>query len=414
MTRTLNIAILAGLLLGLAVGLGASAVGGGVMGEIARLSAPLGQLFINAIRMVVIPLVVALVFSSVVRAGEGRALGAMGRVTALSYVALLVPAILFGMVGAALATRVLPDAAAPGVDAPTIPSLPGLSDFLVSLVPSNPFAAAASGALLPLIVFTLLFALAASRLEAERRARLQAGAQDVADALIVLVRWVLWLAPVGVFGLIAPATARLGWGLVASLGVFALAVIAALALYVALIYLPYAALARLSPARFLGGTVRAASLAFATTSTAAAIPVSLQDARENLGVPDEAAQLLVPFGASVFRPGSALFQGAAIVFLAHLYGVELGAAGWATALLATLLVSLTVAPVPSASVMTLAPALATLGVPAAGLGLLLAIDRIPDMFRSAVNVWGQIAVSALAGRKALDPPAVGAVVEHPF
>lgn len=108
-----------------------------------------------------------------------------------------------------------------------------------------------------------------------------------------------------------------------------------------------------------------------------------------------AAELLVPFGA--------------IVFLAHLHGVELGASGYATALLATVLISLTVAPVPSASVMTLAPALATLGIPPAGLGLLLAIDRIPDMFRSAMNVWGQIAVSALAGRKSFDAPATGAL-----
>ena len=389
MTRALNLWIGLGLVLGLAVGLGAAAGGPGWLGALARGSAPFGQLFINAIRMVVIPLVVALVFSSVARAGASSQLGRLGRVTGMGYLGLLVPAIAIGMGVTAFALRFTPKAPAPEVDGPTVPELPGVVDFLVSLVPSNPFAAAASGALLPLIVFTLLFALAASRLDGERRARMAAGAQDIADALIVLVRWVLWLAPIGVFGLIAPATAKLGWGLVASLGVFALSVIAALALYVALVYLPTVALARLSPARFLGGTVRAASLAFATTSTAAAIPVSLQDTTENLGVAPDVADLLIPFGASVFRPGSALFQGAAIVFLAHLYGVELGFAGYAGALLATLVVSLTVAPVPSA-----------------GLGLLLAIDRIPDMFRSAVNVWGQIAVAALAGRaQALHPPA---------
>ena len=407
MTRALNLWIGIGLVAGLVVGLWAAAGGPGWLGGLARASAPFGALFINAIKMVVIPLVVALVFASVARAGGSSQLGRLGRITALGYVGLLLPAIALGMGLTALALRFAPDAAPPQVDGPVVPELPGLAEFLVSLVPSNPFAAAASGALLPLIVFTLLFALAASRLGAERRERMVAGAQDIADALIVLVRWVLWLAPVGVFGLIAPATAKLGWSLVASLGLFALSVVAALALYVALVYLPVLAVfARLGPARFLGGTVRAASLAFATTSTAAAIPVSLQDATDNLGVDAGVADLLVPFGASVFRPGSALFQGAAIVFLAHLYGVELGAAGYAAALFATLVVSLTVAPVPSASVMTLAPALATLGVPSAGLGLLLAIDRIPDMFRSAVNVWGQIAVAALAGRaQALHPPA---------
>ncbi|MEM7729904.1 MAG: cation:dicarboxylase symporter family transporter, partial [Pseudomonadota bacterium] len=208
-----------------------------------------------------------------------------------------------------------------------------------------------------------------------------------------------------------PATARLGWGLVANLGLFIACVVVGLALFSALIYAPALALiGRMTPARFFGGTTGAASVAFATTSTAAAIPVSLEEAGR-LGVPHPTAELLVPLGASLFRPGSALYQGAAIVFLAHLYGVELGMAGYAAALFATLVVSLTVAPVPSASVMTLAPALATLGVPSAGLGLLLGIDRIPDMFRSAVNVWGQIAVAVLVGRKSFDPPAPSALGE---
>ena len=415
MSSRLNFLIAFGLVLGLAVGLGAAAGGPEWLGALARASAPVGQLFINAVRMVVVPLVVVLVFSAV--AGAGGQAKALGRRVPIAYLALLVPAIALGMGVTALALRLVDTAPVPDAGEVSVPELPSLADFLVSLVPSNPFAAAASGALLPLIVFTLLFALAAATLEPARKARMVEGAQAIADALIVLVRWVLWLAPVGVFGLIAPATAKLGWGLVASLGVFVGSVIAALGLYVALVYIPALLVLRgMGPGRFLGGTVRAASLAFATTSTAAAIPLSLQDARENLGVSDTTAELLVPLGASVFRPGSALFQGAAIVFLAQLYGVEMGLGAYAAALFATLVVSLTVAPVPSASVMTLAPALATLGVPSAGLGVLLGIDRIPDMFRSAVNVWGQIAVAVLVdgGREGLDPPAVRAEVADPL
>ena len=397
--RSLNLWIAVGLVLGLITGLSAAAGAPGLFHWIAAASAPIGQLFINAIRMVVIPLVVALIVSSVVQAGQGGGLFRVGRAAAVAYIGLLGPAIAMGIGAMALVVALLPKAETPDIIGPDIPELPSVMDFLVSLVPSNPFAAAAQGALLPLIVFTLLFAMAASRLPQAQAARIATAAQDVSDALIKLVHWVLWLAPVGVFGLIAPATAKLGWALVAQLGVFALTVIGTLALYIVVIYLPFVMLARLSPARFLGGTVRAASLAFATTSTAAAIPVSLQDATDNLGVPDQAADLLIPFGASLFRPGSALFQGAAIVFLASLFGVEMGPVSYATAFLATFVISLTVAPVPSASVMTLAPALGTLAIPGAGLGLLLAIDRIPDMFRSAVNVWGQIAVAAFAGQR---------------
>jgi Na+/H+-dicarboxylate symporter len=413
MSRTLNLWIAVGLGLGLLVGLGAAAGGPDWLRALAEASAPLGRLFINAVRMVVIPLVVALVFSSVTRAGGTGRLGDTAKVAAASYLGLLLPAIALGMGMTALGMQFAPDAVAPQTEGPSVPELPGLADFLVSLVPANPFAAAADGALLPLIVFTLLFGLAAATLSPDRRARMVDGAKDISDALIKLVTWVLWLAPIGVFGLIAPATARLGWDLVASLGLFIVCVIAALLLFAVLVYVPViAVLGRTGPVRFFGGTGGAASVAFATTSTATAIPVSLEESVNKLGVPRDVAELLIPFGASLFRPGSALFQGAAIVFLAHLYGVELGLGGYAGAFFATLIVSLTVAPVPSAGVMTLAPALATLSIPSAGLGLLLGIDRIPDMFRSAVNVWGQIAVAVLAGRKGLDAPAPGAVDQN--
>ena len=133
-------------------------------------------------------------------------------------------------------------------------------------------------------------------------------------------------------------------------------------------------------------------------STAAAIPVSLKEATTNLDVSETVADILIPLGASMYRPGSALFQGAAIVFLAHMYDVPIPAAAVGAAILATFLVSLTVAPVPSSGVITMAPALETIGVPVTGLAILLGIDRIPDMMRSAVNVLGQISTAVLVDR----------------
>ena len=390
----LNKLIALGLVLGLLVGLAAAASGNAVLFTIAEGSAPFGKIFINAIRMIVIPLVVSIIFASIARLGDIKTLGKIGGRTLGFYWLTLIPAIALGMGVMVLGLRFVPDISMPAADAVSVPRLRGLTDFFIGLVPPNIFEAAAKGAILPLIVFTALFAAAAGTLEPSRRDRMVDAADDISAALMKLVWWILWLAPIGVFGLIAPATAKLGWGVVQSLGVFILCVALALILFVGLIYLPLLAVAaKLKPAAFLKGLSGAITIAFSTTSTATAIPVTRDEITKNFDVSETVADLIVPLGASMYRPGSALFQGAAIVFLAHLYGVplELGAIG--AVFFATFLVSLTVAPVPSSGVITMAPALETIGVPVAGLALLLGVDRIPDMMRSSVNVMGQAATA---------------------
>lgn len=396
----LNKLIALGLLLGLAVGLGAAATDNAILQAIARESAPLGKLFINAIKMIVIPLVVSVIFASIARLGDVKKLGKIGGLTLAFYWVTLIPAILLGMGVMAFGLRFIPNVDMPDVDAAPIPKLQSITDFIVSLIPPNPFAAAADGALLPLIVFTALFAAAAGTLPQAQRERMITAAEDVSDTLIKLVWWILYTAPIGIFGLIAPATAALGWGLVQSLGVFIICVFIALILFTGLVLLPALFLfAKMSPAKFLKGTIGAASVAFSTTSTAAAIPVSLEESTKKLGVSETVADLLIPLGASMYRPGSALFQGAAIIFLAHIFNVPIAVGAAGAVLFATFLVSLTVAPVPSSSVVTMAPALDTIGVPVSGLALVLGIDRIPDMMRSCVNVLGQIGTAVLLDKK---------------
>ena len=395
----LHIAIAAGLLLGLVVGLAASATGNASLHALAAGSAPLGTLFINAIRMVVIPLIVTVIFTSIARLGDPRKLGRIGGLTLAFYWITLIPAIAIGMATMSVGLRFATDIEMPQAAATTVPELQGIVDFIVSLVPANPFAAASTGAILPLIVFTALVAAATGTLASERRERLTNIAEDVSEALIKLVWWILYTAPVGVFGLIAPVTAKLGWDLLVSLGIFIVSVFVGLALFVMLVTLPLVYfVAGINPRRYLKGTFGAMSVAASTTSTAAAIPVSLEEATKNLKVSKTVADLLVPLGASMHRPGSALFQGAAVVFLAHLYGVPIPIVAFVAAMLATFLVSLTVAPVPSSSVVTMAPALDAVGVPVAGLAIMLGIDRIPDMMRSAVNVWAQISTAVLVDR----------------
>lgn len=395
----LHLAIAAGLVLGLTVGLGAAATGNEWLLLLAKGSAPFGTIFVNAIRMVVIPLIVTVIFTSIARLGDPRKLGRIGGMTIAFYWITLIPAIAIGMATMKFGLRFASNIDMPQTAAAEVPELQSIVDFIVTLVPSNPFAAASNGMILPLIVFTALVAAAAGTLPAERRERLVNLADDVSEALIKLVWWILYTAPVGVFGLAAPVTAELGWDLVQSLGVFIICVFVALVIFLALVTLPLVYfVAGIGPARYLSGIFGGVSVAVSTTSTAAAIPVTLEETTKNLKVSTTIADLLVPLGASMHRPGSALFQGAAVVFLAYLYDVPIPVAAIGAAMLATFLVSLTVAPVPSSSVVTMAPALDAVGVPVGGLAIVLGIDRIPDMMRSGVNLLAQVSAVVLVDR----------------
>ena len=395
----MHLAIALGLVLGLVVGLAASATGNPWLMTIAKGSAPFGTVFMNAIKMVVIPLIVTVIFTSIARLGDPRKLGRIGGLTIAYYWVTLIPAIAIGMATMKVGLQFAGDIEMPRTEAAEIPELQGIVDFVVSLVPANPFAAASDGAILPLIVFTALVAAATGTLADERRERLISIADDASEALIKLVWWILYTAPIGVFGLAAPVTAELGWGLVQSLGIFILCVFVGLVLFLVLVTLPLVYfIAGIGPFRYLGGTFGAVSVAASTTSTAAAIPVTLEETTKNLKVSETIADLLVPLGASMHRPGRALFQGAAIVFLAFLYDVPIPLAAVGAAMLATFLVSLTVAPVPSSGVVTMAPALDAIGVPVSGLAIMLGIDRIPDMMRTAVNILGQVSAAVLIDR----------------
>ena len=395
----LHIAIAAGLVLGLIVGLGAAATGNEWLMMIAKGFAPFGTIFMNAIRMVVLPLIATIIFTSIARLGDTRKLGRIGGMTIAYYWITLIPAIAIGMATMKVGLQFASEIEMPQAAATTIPELQSIVDFLVSLVPANPFAAASAGTILPLIVFTALVAAATGTLADERRERLIGIADDLSEALIKLVWWILYTAPIGVFGLVAPVTAELGWNLIQSLGIFIICVFIGLSIFLALVTLPLVwFIGGISPNRYLRGTIGAVSVAASTTSTAAAIPVTLDETINKLKVAPTVADLLVPLGASMHRPGSALFQGAAIVFLAYLYDVPIPLAAVGAAMLATFLVSLTVAPVPSSGVITMAPALDAIGVPVAGLAIILGIDRIPDMMRSAVNILGQVSAAVLVGR----------------
>jgi Na+/H+-dicarboxylate symporter len=404
-----QIAILAGLVLGLVVGVAASATGNETLLAIAQASAPFGTAFMRAIQMVVIPLVGVTVFVGVAKIGDPRKLGRLGGASVGFFWLTTLPAILIGMLVMRLALRFAPPVTPPTSAAEVATEIPGMVEFLVNLIPRNPFEAAAAGALLPIIVFTVLFAAATTTLPAAKREPLISLADAVSDVLIKLVHWVLWTAPVGVFGLAAPVAARTGMAMLQNLAVFIIAVVVALFIFMVVIFLPAIRfLGKMSVATFVRGTLGTYTMGFSTTSSVATFSVMFDEA-DGLGIARDTSNLVLPLAASINRPGSALFQGAAVIFLASVYDVTVTPVAIAGAVLATFLAAMTVAPVPSASIMTMAPALDTVGIPLSALGIMLGIDRVPDMFRSATNVVGHVAaatvVDGIAGGSDEEPGA---------
>jgi Na+/H+-dicarboxylate symporter len=341
------------------------------------------------------------IFVGVGALGDLKKLGQLGGITLLLFAAVTGIAVLLGMGVMQLVLPLASEEAARAVSAgpAQAPALPGMVEFLLSLIPTNPFQAAAEGALLPLIVFTVLLAAATGALpEKERDALLSLG-NAVTAAFLKLVDWILLLAPVGVFALAAPVTARAGWAMLQALGAFILAVLVGLALLVGLVYLPLVVfLGRRSPGAFLKETLNPLVIAASTASTAASVPAMLESAEEEMKVSRSVVSFVVPLGAGIGRMGTAVFQGAGIVFLAWLFSVPLPATSIGGAVLATFIVSFTVAGIPSGGVVSMAPALGTVGIPLDGLGVLLGVDRIPDMARTAMNVEGILVAAAVVDR----------------
>jgi Na+/H+-dicarboxylate symporter len=377
---------------------------------------PVGTLFLNLLSMVVIPLVATALFGGVAGLGDIRKVGRLGLRTLGFFWGTTLAAILIGGVVAALLLPLAPigpeQQAALRATAPADSSFlrraaeqaPSGARFIVELVPANPVRAAVDGNLLPLIVFITIFGVAAAALPPDKRLALTELADVATQALIRIVHWVLWLAPVGIFALLAGAVAQFGWSLVMAMALYVVAVILGLAIFIAGVYLPAIALiARFPVRRFLRASFPSMLMGFSTTSSLATLPTMLDAAVNDLKISRTVSSFALPLGASVNRAGSALFQAVAVLFVAQLYGVTFGFAETFQAGAAVFLASLTIAGVPFASVVSLAPAFTSTGLPLSGLTLLIGLDRVPDMFRTLTNVTGHLTgaavVAAVEGEK---------------
>jgi Na+/H+-dicarboxylate symporter len=395
-----------GLFAGLLLGLVAAALAGRGHPELVHIAQglrPIGTLFLNLLSMVVIPLVATALFAGIARLGNLRRVSRLVVRTLAFFWGTALIAIAIGfLVGSIVLPRavVSPDRqaalrAAAVADSSFIrkaaEGLPSGARFIVELIPANPIKAAVDGNLLPVVVFVTFLAVAAAGLPEEKRTSLLELSDITTEALIKIVHWVLLLAPLGIFALVAPIVAQYGWGLIKAMLWFVAAVILGLVIFIGAVYIPaVAVMGRLEPGRFLRAAFPSMMMGFSTTSSLATLPTMLQAAEGDLHIPRSIAGFALPLGASVNRAGSALYQAVAVLFIARLYGIPFGFSEMFMAAAAVFLASLTVAAVPSGSVVSLLPAFTATGLPISGLSILIGLDRIPDMFRTMTNVTGHL------------------------
>lgn len=410
---TLTTRVLVGLVAGLTLGILLSLPAGASLGWVVAVVEPVGALWVNAIRMTVIPLVLSLLIVGVAST-DARTIGRIGGRALLLFVAvlaliaamstLLAPA-LFGMlpidpaVSAGLRASAAQGAAAAAEGAGKIP---GIAEWVVGLVPSNPFKALAEGAMLPLIVFALAFGVALTRVAAPLRERVVETFRGVGDAMLVLVQWVLLLAPVGVFALAVPLATRMGLAAAGALAYYIAVVVLLCLLANVLVLYPAAVLLGRAPLRrFARACAPGQAVAFSSRSSLAALPALIEEAETRLRFPAQITSFFLPLSASVFRAGAAVALPTGVLFVARLYGVELGAPQLLAVAITSILLTFSVPGIPAGSIFIMAPVLLAAGVPVEGLGILLGVDTIPDMFRTTTNVTGHMAVGSVLARDAV-------------
>lgn len=417
---TLTTKVLIALALGMALGILIATTRNPSLAGLVAVIEPLGTLWINAIRMTVVPLVVGSIIVGVTSAPDARTIGRIGSRALVLFLVLLLAGALFAALVAPPLVALIPldpdavaslratGANATSAAAASVDKIPTFAQWLTDLVPVNPVKAAADGAMLPLIVFSVVFGLALSQLTGETRDLMVRFFRGVSDAALVLVGWVLAAAPIGVFALAVPLAAKLGISAAGALiGYIVVTVLVVLAFTVIVLYPLAVIFGRMSAARFSRAAFPAQAVAFSSRSSLAALPAMMETARTRLALPEQITNFLLPLAASTFRVGGALGLTTGAAFIAHLYGIPLGPAQLATIVLTVVLTTFSVPGIPAGSIIVMVPVLMAAGVPVEGMGILLGADTIPDMFRTTANVTGDmVAATVLArGETAEDPPA---------
>jgi Na+/H+-dicarboxylate symporter len=392
--------IFAGLAAGTALGALSQAISTPSLRDALVAIEPVGTAFIRLATMIVVPLVIGSLFTAIASLGDVRRLGAIGGRTLVYFLTTTLIAAAIGLLVASMIPfHTVPRLATNAATGPAA-TMPSAAQQLLALIPQNPFGAAAQGELLPLIVAVCLFAAATTVLPEEKRRQVVTVFERLNDLSMILIRWVMQLAPIAVFVLIAAMVARLGASVLGDLLAFAGAVVLALVIHASVVLLPLArVVAGYRVREFLSRTSDALMLALATASSSAVLPVSMA-AATRIGVPSEASSFVLPAGATINKNGAAVYKAVTAVFLASIYGLPLGPGRLLTIGLASAAAAFAGAGVPGSSLITTLIVLNAMGMgseAAAGIALVAAIDRPLDMCRTAVNTLGNLVGAAWVG-----------------
>jgi len=396
----LSFRILTGLLLGSIAGLMISQSNSALFVNLPGLLAPLGSLWVNAIRMTIMPLLMALVVVAIAGQGRSGRVLAIGGKTLSLFVGLILLSSLFALLFAAPLIGLLEISsensnvvlASSQVTAERAP-LPPFKDWLIGLIPANPFAAAANGDILPLMIFTVVFSLALIQIDERLAKNVVTFFEATKQALLVVIGWIMELAPYGIFALVLPITANLGTESVRLLGTFILMVCGLIVLLSACIYLGLWVLGH-DIKKFAKTMAPVQVIGFGTRSSLATLPATIA-ASEILGVSQKTAGLVLPAAVTLFKFASPLARTAGTYFIAALYGIDLTVSEFVVIALAVGLLSFYSPGIPSGGLLIMTPVYLALGLPVEGIGLLIAIDLIVDMFITAANVTANLGVTMM-------------------
>jgi proton glutamate symport protein len=426
MKLPLHFKILIGLALGIALGLvlnvwgpslravsGDGTFAAGVIAFVIQLNQVLGDLFKRSLQFIAVPIILFAMILAIGSLGDLRKLGRIGAKTVGIFAC---TAFLSVGVGLALVNLIQPGGprfisaeAREKLLATTQSDTAGRVvttaksvhpwDLIREIVPTNPFDALARGDMLQVVVFALLVGIALSLLPRERAAPVFAVVEGLNDAFILIVRGIMRVAPIGVFCLITPIVASLGFDVLASLGAYCLTVIVGLLVIQFIIYpLVVRLFSRVSLRDFFRGISQAQMVAFSSSSSAATLPVTIQNVRDRLQVPPDITSFVCAMGAKINMDGTALMQAVATVFLAQFYAIELSGAQQASIVFTAVFSAIGSPGIPSGGMVMLVIVLRSVGVPAEGIAMILAVDRVLDMCRTVVNVTGDAACAvAVAG-----------------
>ena len=353
-----------------------------------------GKMFITLLKLLVVPLVILSLISGVLGIGNISTLGKIGAKSFGLYILTTAMAIATA-IGVALIIQ-------PGVGANQVSSAsfsakeaPPLSDVLINIIPSNIFEALSSGNMLQIIFFAIMFGIALLMV-GEKIKPIAQGIEILNEAMMNMVNMVMAVGPYAVFALMSKAVAMLGISMLVELGGYVFVVVLALFIHLFVtLMIMFKFFTKLSPMALMKKLRGMQVFAFSTSSSNATIPVTLRTLTQRVGVDNSVASFTVPFGATINMDGTAIMQGVATVFIANMYGVELGLSGYLTVIMMSILASIGTAGVPGVGLIMLSMVFTQVGLPVEGIAIILGVDRLLDMLRTIINVSGDATVSII-------------------